>query len=204
MRRLLVIAPIGLLAALCLPVAAQDTVQVRVERGAVLRFTMGRQPVTSIEGRLERSDSAVARVMVGGEEGDVKLRADRLGLSVVEGGVSDSMLVAVPWRLVRIVEVATGQRSRRVQNGLLGGVIGGGLGGGLGAVIGATASKTTCQANSSTQCGISAETGQGALAGAVLGAIVGAFVGARREAFATVWTALPERGKTLREPKPVR
>ncbi len=181
------------------PLAAQDSVQVPVSRGAVLRFTMGRVNSTTLEGRLERSDSTNVHVMVSGEEGDVRLRADRLGLNVSGTGTGDSMIVAVPWRLVRIVEVAAGKRSRRLQNGLLGGVIGAGIGGGVGAVVGATMSKNACGAASSVNCGISSETGQGALIGAVAGAVAGIVVGAFRETFATVWLPLPERGRALRE-----
>lgn len=191
-----------LLAVAALPLAAQDSVRVSLDRGAVLRFTFGRINSTSIEGRLDRSDSAMVRVMVSGEEGDVRLRADRLGLSAMEAGLGDSMIVAVPWRLVRLVEVATGKRSKRVQNGLLGGVIGAGLGGGVGAVLGATMAKSDCGAGSTSNCGISSETGQGAIIGAVAGLIAGAVVGAYRDAYATVWTLLPERGRALREAKP--
>jgi hypothetical protein len=190
-----------LLAVAALPLGAQDSVRVALDRGAVLRFTFGRLNSTSIEGRLERSDSTMVRVMVSGEEGDVRLRADRMGLSAMEAGLGDSMIVAVPWRIVRIVEVASGKRSRRVQNGLLGGIIGAGLGGGVGAVLGATMAKNDCGAASNNNCGISSETGQGAVIGAVAGLIAGAVVGAFREAYATVWTPLPERGRALRESK---
>lgn len=201
MRPALVIRLTVLLATAALPLAAQDSVRVSLDRGAVLRFTFGRLNSTSLEGRLERSDSALVRVMVSGEEGDVRLRADRLGLSALEAGLGDSMIVAVPWRLVRVVDVASGKRSRRAQNGLVGGVIGAGIGGGVGAVLGATMSNTTCSAGSNSNCGISSETGQGAVLGAVAGLIAGAVVGAFREAYATVWTPLPERGRALREAK---
>ena len=183
------------------PLAAQDSVSVPLARGAVLRFTFGRLNSTTLEGRLERSDSSVVRVMVSGEEGDVRLRADRMGLSALDAGLGDSMIVAVPWRLVRVVDVASGKRSRRFQNGLLGGVIGAGLGGGVGAVLGATMAKSDCGAGSSSNCGISSETGQGAIIGAAAGLIAGVVVGAFREAYATVWTPLPERGRVLREAK---
>lgn len=198
MRRLSVCLAL-VLSANVAPLAAQDSVTVPVARGSVLRFTMGRVNATTLEGRLERTDSTNVLVMVSGEEGDVRLRADRLGLNVASVGTGDSMIVAVPWRLVRIVEVAAGKRSRRVQSGLLGGVIGAGIGGGAGAVIGATMSKNACGAASSVNCGISSETGQGALIGSVAGALAGIVVGAFRETFATVWLPLPDRGRALRE-----
>lgn len=191
------------LALACAPAArAQDSLAAPVPRGAVLRVTLGAATLgpSRIEGRLDRSDSTILRLMVSGEEGDVRLRADRLGLTAQEAGTGDSMIVAVPWRMARLVDVATGRRSRRPQNALLGGVIGGGLGGGLGAVIGAALAKSTCNAGTATNtnCGISAETGQGALIGGLIGGVVGAFVGAARQSTETVWTPLRDRGKVLR------
>ncbi len=187
--------------ACALPARAQDSLSAPVARGAVLRLTMGRVDATQLTGRLDRSDSVAVRLMVSGEEGDVRLRADRMGLTAQEAGTGDSIIVAVPWSRVRLVDVATGTRSRRTQNALLGGVIGGGLGGGLGAVVGAALAKSTCTAGTSTNtnCGISADAGQGALLGALIGGTVGAIVGASRESRETVWTPLRDRGKVLRE-----
>ncbi len=184
--------------------AAQDSVTVAVSVGSVLRFTFGRVQSTTLEGRLDRSDSAIVRVMVGGEAGDVRLRADRLGLTVAESGAVDSMIVAVPWRLVRIVEIAAGRQSRRIPNGIMGGLIGAGVGGGVGAVLGATMSSTSCAAAASTNCGISSETGKGAVIGAVAGLLAGAMVAAFREAYEILWVPLPERGRVLRQGLPRR
>ena len=181
------------------PVAAQDSASAPVARGAVLRFSFGRVETTQLIGRLERSDSLIVRVLVGGDEGDPGMRAARLGLSVAEAGQGDSMVIAVPWRTVRIVEVASGRRSRRAPNGILGAVIGAGIGGGMGAVIGATRAKSSCSLVSSSNCGISPAAGEGAVIGAALGGIIGGIYGAAREAWATVWVPLPERGRQLRE-----
>lgn len=182
-----------------LPLAAQDSANAPVMRGAVLRFSFGRLETATLIGRLDRSDSSIVRVMVGGDEGDPGLRAARLGLSVAETGKGDSMLIAVPWRTVRIVEVASGRRSRRAQNGLMGALIGTGIGGGVGAVMGATVAKSTCSLGSSSNCGISPSAGEGALIGGALGGLVGGIYGAIRESWTTVWTPLPERGRQLRE-----
>ena len=181
------------------PLRAQDTLQVPIARDAVLRLSFGRLESQRIEGRLERSDSLVVRVLVGGAEGDPRLRAERLGLNVLEAGTGDSVSLGVPWRLVRIVEVASGQRSRRAQNGLLGGTIGAAIGGGVGAVLGATMAKSSCSFGSSSNCGISASTGEGAAWGALAGAVGGAMYASWRDSFVTVWTPLPDRGRALRE-----
>lgn len=182
-----------------LSLSAQDSVSTPVARGAVLRFSFGRLETTTLIGRLDRSDTSIVRVMVGGDEGDPSLRAARLGLSVAEAGTGDSLMIAVPWRTVRIVEVASGRRSRRTQNGLMGALIGTGIGGGVGAVLGATVAKSTCSLGSSSSCGISPSAGEGALIGVAIGGLVGGIYGAIRESWATIWTPLPERGRQLRE-----
>ena len=48
------------------PLRAQDTLQVPIARDAVLRLSFGRLESQRIEGRLERSDSLVVRVLVCG------------------------------------------------------------------------------------------------------------------------------------------
>ncbi len=197
--RMALVSAIACAAGAAGPLAAQDSVSTPVARGAVLRFSFGRVETATLVGRLDRSDSSMVRVMVSGDEGDPGLRAARLGLSVAEAGTGDSVMIAVPWRTVRIVEVASGRRSRRTQNGLMGALIGTGIGGGVGAVLGATVAKSTCSLGSSSSCGISPSAGEGALLGVAIGGLVGGIYGAVRESWATIWTPLPERGRQLRE-----
>lgn len=180
---------------------AQDSGAV-VHRGALVRAWLGRGESATIVGRLHSPDSIVLRLAVPNVDNAGRDRADRLGATVIGPGTGDTVLVAMPWRTVFSVEVASGTRSIRVANGFYGALVGGAVGGAAGAVIGAATAKSNCASGSSTLCGISQSTGEGAAIGTTLGAIAGAIWGASRHAEAVVWTALPDRGLQLRSGAP--
>ena len=176
---------------------APDSMRV-VERGAQLRVWTGRTEASALVGRLESADSLVVKIVVSGEAGDPRIRFAQLGVDAAGDALGDSAIAAIPWRLVRTIEVASGRRSRRLANTVYGALIGIAIGGGAGSVYGAMQSRSTCAASGTRSCGITPAAGEGMAIGAVLGAIAGGVYGGVRESFATIWTTLPDRGRQLR------
>ena len=184
------------------PAGAQDSVAA-VHRGALVRAWLGRGEIATIVGRLYSPDSNALRLAVPNEDNAGRDRADRLGATVLGPGTGDTVIVAMPWRTVFSVEVASGTRSIRFANAMYGGLVGSAVGGAVGLLVGAASARSTCAAGASNYCGISGSTGEGAAIGATLGAIAGGIWGASRRAEAIVWTALPDRGLQLRGGAPV-
>ena len=168
------------------------------ERGARLRVWTGRAESSALVGRLEGADSQAVRIVVSGEEGDPRIKFALLGVETAGAAPGDSAIAAIPWRLVRNIDVASGRRSRRVANGVYGLLIGGAVGGGAGAVLGALQSRSTCASTGTSNCGITPSAGDGMAIGALVGGVLGALYGAGRESWVTLWTPLPDRGRQLR------
>ena len=173
-----------------------------VEKGAQLRIWTGSVEASALIGRLEHADSQVVRIAVSGEEGDPRLKFALLGVETAGEGTGDSVIAAVPWRLIRKIDVAAGLRSRRVANTIYGSLIGAAIGGGAGAVSGALRARSDCPGGG-TACGISSSAGSGMAIGTIVGGVAGALYGAVRRSFVVLWTPLPDRGRQLRARRPV-
>ena len=178
-------------------VGPQDSVRV-IEQGARLRVWTGRAETTTLIGRLERADSQAVRIVVSGEEGDPRIKFALLGVETAGDALGDSAIAAIPWRLVRNIDVASGRRSRRVANSVYGALIGAAMGGGAGAVFGALQARSTCTSSGSASCGITPSAGVGMAMGALVGGAAGGVYGGWRESWVTLWTTLPDRGRQLR------
>ena len=174
-----------------------------VERGAKLRIWTGGQESTTLIGRLEGADSLSVRIAVSGEEGDPRLKFALLGVETAGDGTADSVIAAVPWRLIRKIDVSAGLRSRRVANAVYGSLIGAGVIGGLGAVYGGTQAQVNC-ANGASTCGISSSAISGMAIGAAAGGLAGGIYGLVRRSFVILWTPLPDRGRQLRASRSAR
>lgn len=177
--------------------ARRDSARV-VEQGARLRVWTGRAETTTLIGRLEGADSLSVRIVVSGEEGDPRIRFALLGVETAGAGLADSAIAAIPWRLVRNIDVASGRRSRRVANSVYGTLIGAAVGGGAGAVFGAMQSRSSCASSGSSSCGITPTAGVGMAIGALVGGVAGGLHSGWRESWVTLWTTLPDRGRQLR------
>ena len=183
--------------------AAQPVVSTRaVEKGATLRIWTGGQESTTLTGRLEAADSLSVRIAVSGEHGDPRLAFALLGVETAGEGTADSVVAAVPWRMIRKIEVSSGLRSRRVANTIYGALIGAGVGGGLGTVYGALQARSACPSGGTATCSISSTAASGMAVGAVVGGVAGGVYGAARRSFVILWTPLPDRGRQLRARRP--